>query len=127
MAHISDTPPDSAQQKPVAFGLSGLLLGGFALCLVLVHFVSGPFAPQQELGVTLGELTSDIFKSAARDMVGRAQPAPETIPWNIDRILRGAKMAGAVVAMLLGLAALLRGAIRLTSMKAVSTWRCPDS
>lgn len=89
--------------------LLGFVLGGAALIFVLVHFVSGPFAPQPQTAVSLGELASGMVKSAARDMMGMQQPAPEALPWDIDRILRGAGMAVGGMAIMLGILGLVRG------------------
>ncbi|MEP4196559.1 MAG: hypothetical protein ABJL99_13100 [Aliishimia sp.] len=96
------------QQPSMLFGTTGLILGALALFGILVHFVSGPFAPQQDLGVGLGELAADVLKSAARDLAGREQPAPQPIAWDIDRIFRATAMGASVIALMLGVIALLR-------------------
>jgi len=86
------------EQRPV-LGVIGFGFGAIALLAVLVHFWVGPLAPQQQTGVSIGELAGEIAKSAARKMAGMEQPAPATSPWDMDRYL---KLATAVMA---GLAA----------------------
>ena len=88
--------------QPIA-GLTGLLCGAVAFGLVLVHFVAGPFAPQPDTAVSLGELASQAGKSALRDMFGMEQPGPKSRPWDIDRIIP-------VLAIILGI---LAGALAL--------------
>ena len=102
------SPPDTAPRpRPVA-GLAGFALGAAALLLVLVQFWAGPFSPQQSAGVSLGELAAEVRDSALREMRGAPQPAPEPVPWDIDRVL------SAVAAVLAGLAVVsaLYGLIR---------------
>ena len=103
---MTDTSP--APERHFNCALTGFVLGGVALIWVIFHFVSGPFAPQTDMSVTLGELASDAVKSAARDMIGLQQPAPETLPWDIDRVLRGAAIVAGGIAILLGVAGLTR-------------------
>ena len=99
---------------------TGFALGGMALIMVIVHFFAGPFAPQQDLSVSLGELASDITKSAFRDFFGMAQPGAEPLPWDIDRILKAATGVAAALAILLGCAALLRHENRRAAIFAAS-------
>lgn len=87
----------------------GLALGAAALSIVLVATFAGPFAPQQPIGVTIGEIAADIAKGAFRGLNDEAQPAPEAAPWNVDRILPIAAVAAAVGAILLGIVGFIRG------------------
>ncbi|MEE4120942.1 MAG: hypothetical protein V2I65_18225 [Paracoccaceae bacterium] len=104
---MTSTPDPAPRPRPVA-GLAGFALGAAALLLVLVQFWAGPFAPQQSAGVSLGELAAELRDSALREMRGAPQPAPEPVPWDIDRVL------SAIAALLAGLAVVsaLYGLIR---------------
>ncbi|RDC73396.1 hypothetical protein DLJ49_07445 [Rhodovulum sp. 12E13] len=95
----------AARPRPVA-GLAGFALAAAALVLVLVHFWAGPLAPQKAAGGSLGELAAEVRDPALREMRGAPQPAPEPVPWDIDRLLSAvaAVLAGrAVVSALYGL------------------------
>ena len=102
----------SVRPRPVA-GNIGFALGAIALLLVLTVFWAGPFAPQQDVTVTIGEATADIAKAAARKFVGMSQPEATPTPWNIDRALK------LVAALLAGMAIVLG----LTSFIRRETWR----
>jgi len=93
--------------RPVA-GLAGFVLGAAALLLVLVHFWAGPFAPQQSVGVSLGDLAAEMRESALRGLKGEAQPAPAPLPWDIDRVLEAVAATFAGLAIVSALAGLIR-------------------
>ena len=77
---MTETVP-SIPPRPTA-GLVGFLFGAAALILVLVHFWAGPFAPQQDAAVSIGEIAAEIRNSAVRGLteatwaVHHPQPAP---------------------------------------------------
>lgn len=97
--------------RPIA-GSLGMLFGAAALMLVLVQFWAGPFAPQQQASVSIGEFAAEISKSAARELLGKPQPAPEARPWDIDRILHSVAAGLAGMAVVIGmLSYLLRESI----------------
>ncbi len=96
------TTATAVQPSPIA-GYIGFALGALSLLLVLTHFWSGPFAPQQRTGVTVGELAAEIRQSAVRKLKGEAPPKPVARPWDIDRVLK-------VIAALLAGLALIAGA-----------------
>ncbi|CTQ49977.1 hypothetical protein [Jannaschia donghaensis] len=101
---------DDLKRQPTAgiFGTAGLILGGLALVLAVFHFFGGPFAPQDAVGVTLGEIAAEAGKAALRDLVGLGQPTPVPSPWDIDRILwTGTAVTGAF-AVVLAVIALVR-------------------
>ncbi|MEO1549312.1 MAG: hypothetical protein AAFR93_02645 [Pseudomonadota bacterium] len=99
----SAQPTDPQTPRPWLGG-AGVLLGAGALLVVLISFYAGPFAPQQDLSVSLGALASDTAKSTMRDFFGLGQPKPVEAAWDIDRKLR------------LGAAVLAWGAILLTPL-----------
>ena len=86
----------------------GFIVGSAALMLTLLVFWAGPFAPQQTAGVTLGELATDIAKAAARSVAGQAQPEPVSQPWTIDDYLEIGVGLLAGLAIVTGVAALIR-------------------
>ena len=107
------TPPAA----PTRAGLVGFVLGGIALLLVLITFVAGPFAPQQTVGVTLGEIAAEAGKATLRNWIGMEQPAPQAAAWTIDRILWVAGILLGVIAILCGGAAYIR-----RESRAVAGW-----
>lgn len=103
---MTDTAPP-LRPSPYAGGL-GFALGAAALLLVLVQFWAGPFAPQQDAAVTIGEFAGEVRKAATRALLDQPQPAAQAVPWDVDRVLTlvAAVLAGGAV--ILGLAALVR-------------------
>lgn len=101
MMQISDSPR-------AILGWSGFAMGAVALLLTLVVFWAGPFAPQHSTGISLGELAADIAQSAARSVAGQPQPDPVSPPRNIDDYLEILVGVVAGVAVVLGVAALVR-------------------
>lgn len=89
-------------------GWLGFGLGAGALLLAFVILWAGPFAPQQSAGAGLGELASEIAKSAARSVAGLPQPAPTPPPRDIDDLLGVAVALASGLAIILGIAALVR-------------------
>jgi hypothetical protein len=104
MTDAADLAPAS---RPIA-GYVGLVLGAVALLMVLVHFWSGPFAPQQRTGVSIGEIAADIRASATRAITGAPQPAPQARPWTADRTLKTVTAVVAGLAVILGILGLVR-------------------
>lgn len=102
----------TAPSRPMA-GFIGLALGAAALLIVLVHFWVGPFAPQQRVTVTVGEVAAEIRQAAVRKLKGLPQPKAEAAPWNSDRILK-------LVAALLAGTAIIAGVVSLVRRE---TWR----
>ena len=88
-------------------GWGAFALGVAALVLAMVHLYAGPFAPQQSVGVTIGEIAADIWTSGRQSMAGEAPPAPEVRPWDVDRVLEVAKPVLAGLALALGTVALI--------------------
>ena len=103
---LSPNPVD-ARTSPI-FGAAGFAAGALALLVVLISFFAGPFAPQDTLTVSLGELASETAKSSLRDMFGLAQPEAEPRPWDIDRVLATGAGGLAALAMVLSPVALIR-------------------
>lgn len=89
-------------------GWAGFLLAAFVFLAALVVFWAGPFAPQQQVGISLGQIASDIGKSALRGMAGLEQPAAKSVPLDLDDYLRlGIAVLGGV-AVILGITALIK-------------------
>lgn len=92
----------------------GFFLGAAALVLVFVQFWAGPFAPQDSAGVSLGELAAVIKQAAIDKATGAPKPAPEPVPWDIDRVLRLVAALVAAGAVICGVYSLVqRGPHRL--------------
>lgn len=105
--------------RPIA-GYMGFLLGAVALILVLTHFWAGPFAPQQRASVSVGEIAAEMRESAKRALTGATQPAPESPPWDIDRVLKAVTGALAALAAVLGVFAFVRHESRRPAIGAVA-------
>lgn len=81
---MSETASDLWDHK---WGLASIALGTIALIVTCIVIFAGPFAPQQSVGTTIGQIIGEISLSAMNTVRGEALPPPETMPWNIDRIL----------------------------------------
>ena len=100
---------DITKAVDTGWGWFAFLVGAVALLGAVTIFWAGPFAPQQDVSVGLGELAADIARSAARSVAGMEQPAPEPVPRDIDDYLQiGVAIAGAV-AIIMGVAAIATG------------------
>lgn len=99
---------DTSEIPRSILGWCGFAMGAVALLLTLVVFWAGPFAPQQTTGVSLGELAADIAQSAARSVVGEPQPEPVSPTRDLDDYLQILVGVVAGVAIVLGVAALVR-------------------
>ncbi len=84
-----------------AFGAAGLLL-------VLMHFWVGPFAPQQRVAITVGEVAADIRLAAVRKLKGLPPPPPAPAAWDSDRILKLVAAGLAGLALVAGAAGFVR-------------------
>ena len=105
--------------RPV-LGWLGFLIGAVALLGALVVFYAGPFAPQQELSVSLGELAADTGKSALRSFFGLSQPEAAPVVRDLDDYLQIAVAVLGGLAVILGFAGLIRGEDRRAWQAAVS-------
>ena len=99
-----DTSPAPA---PVA-GWTAFALGAVTLIAAFVVFWAGPFAPQQAVDVSLGQLAADIAKNAARAAAGIAPPAPEPVVRDLDDWLRIGVVVLAGLAIIAGVLGLVR-------------------
>lgn len=90
------------------FGWAAFGSGAAALILVIAVFWAGPFAPQQPVGVSLGDLAAEIAKSAARAATGQEAPPPRPVPRNLDDYLNVATGVLAGLAVVLGLVSFVR-------------------
>jgi len=97
-----------ANERGAAPGWLGFAIGAVALILTIVTFWAGPFAPQQSVGVTLGEIAADIAKSAARSVAGQPQPPPVAQARTIDDWFALGVGVLAALAVIVGVAAFLR-------------------
>ncbi len=94
---MSQTMP---KPRPTA-SFFGVILGACALLIVMIHFWIGPFTPQQDISVSIGEIAGEIRQAATRALTGAAQPEPQVNPWNIDDTLKliGTLLAGSAVVL----------------------------
>lgn len=115
MSTTLETPRNSVA------GMAAFFVGAAALLIILVHHFGGPFNPQQEIGITIGEIAGDIKNAAIAKVTGTplptAEPKPEFIDY--DRILRIVGAAGGALAVILGLFGLIRHEDRKPAVYAV--------
>jgi len=96
-----------APSQPIA-GFIGLGMGAAALLMVLVHFWAGPFATQQRVAVTVGEIAADMRQAAVRKLKGLPQPKPVSVPWDSDSIMKLVAALLAGMAIIVGVVGLVR-------------------
>jgi hypothetical protein len=96
------TEKSSMDQKQSKFGVFGIVLGGVALLLALLHFWAGPFSPQPTLETFVAEKAASI-RSAALDALKGKELVQETFTakWNLDKVTE------VVTALIGGLAVIL--------------------
>jgi len=89
--------------RPV-WGLAGVIAGLIAVALVTLSLSSIFAEPQPSMASQIGEMASEIRKSAMRSMTGAAQPVPETPAMTLATIITlaipvmagGAALCGAI-------------------------------
>jgi len=91
---MSDQIPDLRNH---AWGIASIGFGALALALSVIVIFAGPFAPQQTVGTTIGQIIGEISVSAMNTVRGEGPPPPEARPWDIDRVL---VVAGPLLAVL---------------------------
>ena len=79
------------------WGAASVLIGGIALIVSSLVIFAGPFAPQQSVGTSIGQIIGEISLSAMNTVRGAAAPDPVATAWDIDRILM---ITGPVLAVL---------------------------
>lgn len=97
----------SARPSPIA-GMFGFAAGAAAFILVLVHFWAGPFAPQQGVTISIGEMAAEIREAATRAISGEAQPEATVTDWTLDKTIKLVAAVLAGLAVILGLAGMIR-------------------
>lgn len=75
------------EQLQSKFSAIGIVLGGIALLLSLLHFWAGPFSPQPTIETVVAEKAASI-RSAALDALKGKEPVKETFTanWNADKV-----------------------------------------
>ena len=84
------------------FGTYGIIVGGLALMLALVHFWAGPFSPQPSLETVVAEKAASIRQATIDALKGK-----EVKPVSVKSDLNADKIANIVTAILGGLAFIL--------------------
>ncbi len=70
------------------FATFGIIAGGLALMLALVHFWAGPFAPQPSLESTIAEKAASIRQAAIDALKGKEVEAPMVKnSFNVDKVI----------------------------------------
>lgn len=99
-AHAPTTP----------FSIAAMACGALGMFLALFVLYAGPFAPQPDIGTTIGEIAGNMRAAAQRAVQGLPQPeATVAAPaWDIDRVLMAAAPAFGVLGVVLALLAFVR-------------------
>ena len=89
-------------------GSAALAIGLLALVLSVVTVLGGPFAPQEPIAKTVGEIAADIRTAAVNRLTGQtpAPPPPPTPRFDIDRALWLASALTGALAIGLGVVSL---------------------
>ena len=98
------------QTSAAPFSIASIALGAIGLLVALLVVYAGPFAPQPDIGTTIGEIAGNMRAAAWRSFFGLEQPDSTVVQraWDIDRIL----MTAAPVAGVLGIVMAIIGYIR---------------
>ena len=87
--------------KKISFGTWGVVVGGLALMLALVHFWAGPFSPQPSLETLVSEKAASIRQATLDALKGEPKRSSVTVRYDADKITQ------IVTAVLGGLALIL--------------------
>ena len=102
------------------FGWAAFGTGAAALILVIAIFWAGPFAPQQTVGTSLGDMAAEIAKSAARAASGQDTPPPQPVPRDLDDYLNVATGVLAGLAVVFGLVSFVRHEAKRAAISGVA-------
>lgn len=96
--------------KGAGFSVAAIALGGIGLLTALLVVYAGPFAPQQDIGTTIGEIAGNIRAEAWRSFLGLEKPESTTLQraWDIDRILMTLAPVAGVLGVLMAIVAYIR-------------------
>lgn len=99
-----------APDQPIPFSIAAIALGGLGLFIALLVMFAGPFAPQPDIGSTMGEIAGNMRAAAWRSFFGLEQPDTTIVQrtWDIDRILMVAAPAAGVLGILMAITAYIR-------------------
>ena len=96
--------------KKMPFSIAAIGLGGIGIFIALLVMYAGPFAPQQDIGTTIGEIAGNMRAAAWRSFFGLEQPESTIVQraWDIDRILMTIAPAAGVLGVLMAITAYIR-------------------
>lgn len=96
--------------KTSGFSLAAIGLGGIGLFIALLVMYAGPFAPQQDIGTSIGEIAGNMRAAAWRSFLGLEQPEATIVQrgWDVDRILMVAAPAAGVLGVIMAITAYIR-------------------
>lgn len=96
--------------KTAGFSIAAIGLGGIGLFVALLVMYAGPFAPQQDVGTTIGEIAGNMRAAAWRSFLGLEQPESTIVQraWDIDRVLMAAAPAAGVLGIVMAIVAYIR-------------------
>lgn len=92
------------------FSIISIGLGAIGLFIALLVVYAGPFAPQQDVGTTVGEIAGNMRAAAWRSFFGLEQPETTIVQraWDIDRILMTVAPAAGILGVIMAITAYVR-------------------
>ncbi|MBN2759425.1 MAG: hypothetical protein JXQ79_02910 [Rhodobacteraceae bacterium] len=102
------------------FGWAAFGSGAAALILVIAIFWAGPFAPQQPVGLSLGEMAAEIAKSAARAAAGQEARPPLPVSHDLDDYLNVATGILAGLAVIFGCLSFVRHEAKRAALSGIA-------
>ncbi|WP_299859853.1 hypothetical protein [uncultured Roseobacter sp.] len=96
--------------RSAPFSYAAIGFGASALFLALLIVYAGPFAPQPDIGTTIGEIAGNMRAAAQHTLQGVPHPEATVIQrtWDIDRILMVGAPALGVVGLVMAIVAFIR-------------------
>jgi len=96
--------------RPMPFSIAAIGFGATGLLIALLVLYAGPFAPQQDVGTTIGEMAGEIRAAAWRSFLGLDQPEATITQraWDIDRVLMTAAPVAGVLGLVMAITAYVR-------------------
>lgn len=96
--------------RSAPFSMAAIGFGAIGLFVALLVVYAGPFAPQPDIGTTIGEIAGNMRAAAWRSFLGLEQPEATIVQraWDIDRVLMAAAPAAGVMGVVMAITAYIR-------------------
>lgn len=99
----------SARADSNRFGIAGMLLGGLALLVAVMHFWLGPIEPPEPIEISVADTAVAIRDAVVARVRGEeAEGVVVERAWGPDRLVEASAMLAATIAIILGFIAFVR-------------------